>query len=87
MVRQLTVASAVVAVVTLMARAFDERTLMGQSVWTKPFKFAVSIGLLGAASAWLLRRLERTRAVTVSAWVLAVTLALEQVLKIGRAHV
>lgn len=80
MVRQLTVASAVVAVVTLMARAFDDRTLMGQSVWTKPFKFAVSIGLLGAASAWLLRRLERTRAVTVSAWVLAVTLALEQVL-------
>ncbi len=32
--------------------AFDERTLNGVSVWTKPFKFALSIAVYFATLAW-----------------------------------
>jgi hypothetical protein len=44
-------AMAAVALLALAGTALDERTLRGASVWTKPFKFAVSIAVLAWTTA------------------------------------
>jgi hypothetical protein len=40
--------------------AFDGRTLLGRNVWTKPWKFAVSIAIFTATMAWILPSLSLT---------------------------
>jgi hypothetical protein len=39
----------------------DERQLLNESIWAKPFKFAVSFVLYGATLAWMLPKLRRAR--------------------------
>jgi hypothetical protein len=58
----------------------DERVIDGQSIWAKPFKFALSIGLAGAATVWLHRRLMPTRSVRVATLGFTVAMAAEQAL-------
>jgi hypothetical protein len=62
------------------AALLDDKTLLGESVWVKPLKFSISIGLNGATFVWLLARLERSRLKTIAAWGAGIGLAAEQVL-------
>ena len=41
-------------VVCLIGLAFDDRTLLGDPVWVKPLKFAISGGIYCATIAWLM---------------------------------
>ncbi|PZG09269.1 hypothetical protein C1J01_37835, partial [Nonomuraea aridisoli] len=54
-------AMAVLAAVSVAGLAVDERTLLGQAVWLKPFKFAVSFGLYAITLAWMIGRAGRFR--------------------------
>lgn len=58
----------------------DEREITGEPAWVKPFKFAVSIGLVGATTSWLRNRLPRTRAADRATIAITVALVVEQVL-------
>jgi hypothetical protein len=69
-----------VSVVLAIAMVVDGKMLLGESVWVKPLKFSISIGLNGAAFVWLLRRVGRSRLRTIAAWAAGVGLAVEQVL-------
>lgn len=51
------VANAAFAVVFTALMLVDERTLLGRNVWTKPWKFAVSITIFTATIGWLLPQL------------------------------
>jgi Terpene cyclase DEP1 len=64
----------------LIAIVVDHRRLMDENIWAKPTKFAVSIGLNGLSTLWLLRRLPDRRRHRVTAGLLAVFLLAEQVL-------
>ncbi|MFC7448648.1 hypothetical protein [Rhodococcus daqingensis] len=44
----------VLVLVCAVGMAVDDRTLLGVSVWVKPFKFAIAFALYGATLAWLL---------------------------------
>jgi hypothetical protein len=46
---------------TLIAWGVDERTLRGVSVWAKPLKFMVSIGLFSISTAWFIGLLPEAR--------------------------
>ncbi|TDD45962.1 hypothetical protein E1286_22290 [Nonomuraea terrae] len=46
-------AMAVLAAVSVIGLAVDDRTLLGQAVWLKPVKFAVSFGLYAITLAWM----------------------------------
>lgn len=48
-----TAAMAALAVFSLCAMAFDDRMLLGESVWLKPLKFAVAFTLYCGTLAWL----------------------------------
>jgi hypothetical protein len=67
------------------ALVIDDRMLLGESVWTKPLKFTISVGLTGAATAWLVRRLEPSRVVTAAALAATVSLLGEQALIVLQA--
>lgn len=60
--------------------AVDGREITGEPAWVKPFKFAVSIGLVGATTSWLRNRLPRTRAVDRATIAITIALVVEQVL-------
>jgi hypothetical protein len=59
---------------------FDDRVLLGEPIWLKPFKFSVSIGIYSFTLAWLVSLLQRGRRL---AWwmgtVTTVTAAVEMV--------
>ncbi|MFF5294276.1 hypothetical protein [Paractinoplanes globisporus] len=55
----LTGVMAVLAIVTGIRIFADPRVLTGLPIWTKPFKFAVSLGLYGLTLAWMLSVLPR----------------------------
>ncbi len=69
-----------VGVALAAALVIDDRMLLGESVWAKPLKFTMSVGLTGAATAWLVRRLEPSRVVTAAALAATVSLVGEQAL-------
>ncbi|TYB53463.1 hypothetical protein FXF51_49325 [Nonomuraea sp. PA05] len=54
-------AMAVLATVSALGLVIDERTLLGQSVWLKPFKFAISFGLYAGTLAWMISQAGRWR--------------------------
>ncbi|GAA3144844.1 hypothetical protein [Nonomuraea roseoviolacea] len=54
-------AMAVLALVCGLGLVVDGRTLMGQSVWLKPFKFAVSFGMYAITLAWMIDQAGRWR--------------------------
>lgn len=68
------------AVFALVAMAFDDRVLLGVSVWTKPLKFAVAFALYSFTLAWLLDHPHRG-----SQWTrrLAVVFAVTAVVDVG----
>jgi hypothetical protein len=41
--------------------AFDNREILNESVWLKPFKFSISFVLYGATLAWLVSRLRKAK--------------------------
>jgi hypothetical protein len=79
--RSLTVLSAVMAVLLAVCVAglfLDDRTVLGQPVWLKPAKFALSFVVSGLTLAWLLAHLRRGRRLARwSADIVAVTSLLE----------
>ncbi|MBB6346208.1 uncharacterized membrane protein YhaH (DUF805 family) [Nonomuraea muscovyensis] len=54
-------AMAVLALVSALGLVVDGRTLMGQGVWLKPFKFAVSFSLYAITLAWMIAQGGRWR--------------------------
>ena len=53
------VAMAVLAVVSGIGLVVDGRTVMGEGVWLKPFKFSVSFGLYAITLAWMINNVRR----------------------------
>lgn len=54
-------AMAVLAVAGGIGLVIDERTVLGESVWLKPFKFAASFGLYAITLAWMISQVRRWR--------------------------
>jgi hypothetical protein len=52
---------AVLSVITAFGVIFDDRTLVNASIWLKPFKFAISMGLYSLTLAWMLTLLPKAR--------------------------
>ncbi|WP_218159960.1 hypothetical protein [Lentzea albida] len=63
----LTATMAGLAVFSLVALLVDDRLLMGQPVWTKPLKFALSTLLYSVSVSWVLSRVTRFRRVADAA--------------------
>ena len=67
------------------ALVVDDRMLLGESVWAKPLKFTISVGLTGAATSWLVDKLAPSKIVTAAAVAASVSLIGEQALIILQA--
>ena len=85
--------NAVLAVAFTALLQLDGRMLLGRNVWTKPWKFAVSISIFTATMAWLLpslslgERLHRRVSTTVgAAMVIEITLISLQAARGVRSH-
>lgn len=52
---------AVLAVVAAIGVIFDDRTLVNASIWLKPFKFTISMGLYAVTLAWMISLLPKAR--------------------------
>ncbi len=66
------------AVLALALMPVDDRTLLGVSVWLKPFKFMVSLAVFLGTLAWLLEHLRGAdRFVRVVSWGVSVTMLIE----------
>jgi hypothetical protein len=79
------VLSAVAAAGCLVALAVDDRVLLGAPIWTKPFKFAVSMTAYCLAWSWMYSMVERGRRVV--AWagsVVVASMAVEYVIIVGQ---
>ena len=64
----------------------DDRTLNGEPIWLKPFKFSVSVGIYSFTLAWLISLLrERRRFAWRLGTVSTVVLTVEMVIIIGQA--
>ncbi|WP_067538633.1 hypothetical protein [Nocardia crassostreae] len=75
-----TAAMAVLTVVCLAAMAVDDRLLLQESVWLKPFKFAIAFTLYTATLAWLLSFPHRGQRVT---WWMGTLFALTAIVDVG----
>ncbi len=65
---------------------FDDRTLVGEPIWLKPVKFAVSIAIYAFTLAWLMSLLrKRSRLVWWMGTVISATMVIEMVVIIGQA--
>ncbi|MEV4345855.1 hypothetical protein AB0J83_15395 [Actinoplanes sp. NPDC049596] len=74
----LTAAMTVLVLVTLVGLVLDDRALLGANVWSKPFKFSVSIAVYGFTLAWILSVLpRRSRLAEWSATVIVAALVVE----------
>jgi hypothetical protein len=58
----------------------DDRRLLTESIWAKPFKFAVSFVIYGATLAWLLPQLRRARR---TLWTLGTVFAVTGIVDVG----
>jgi hypothetical protein len=58
----------------------DERQLLHESIWAKPFKFGVSFVIYGATLAWMLPRLRRARR---TMWTLGTLFAVTGLVDVG----
>jgi hypothetical protein len=63
----------------------DDRTLNGEPIWLKPFKFSVSVGIYSFTLAWLLSLLRPRRRARRLGTVSTVVLMVEMVIIIGQA--
>lgn len=81
----LSVAAAVLAVVTAVGLVVDGRVLTGVPIWLKPFKFSVSFVLYGATLAWMLAQLpRRSRLAEWSASVVVAMAVVEMAVIVGQ---
>lgn len=62
----------------------DGRTVLGQTVWLKPLKFAISFVAYAGALAWMLGQLPE-RALRRTGWVIVVTSVIEMIIITGQA--
>jgi hypothetical protein len=77
---------AISAVVSLIGSLVDPRVVTGLDAWAKPLKFSVSILLYCVTWAWLISQLPRWKRMAHAAGtVIAVTIAIEQVIIMGAA--
>lgn len=74
---------ALTAVIAVLA-VVDQRTLLGQPLWFKPLKFAISLALYAGALAWMLGQL-RERAMRRTGWLIVAMAALEMAWIVGQA--
>ncbi|THV26785.1 hypothetical protein [Glycomyces paridis] len=74
------IACGVVALASLAAIPFDDRTLMGESVWIKAFKFGFSFSAYCFSLAWLLAHMTRLRR---TGWVLGTLFAVISAAEVG----
>lgn len=58
----------------------DDRTVLNESVWLKPLKFAMSFAAYGAALAWLLSRLQKAKRF---GWLLGTAFAVTGLIDVG----
>lgn len=79
-------AAAMAALVPVLAVAalVDDRTLLGQPLWFKPLKFALSFALYAGTLAWLLGRM-RERTMQRTGWVIVAASTIEMVIILGQA--
>jgi hypothetical protein len=76
---------AVSAIVSVAGLLLDDRTLTGDAIWLKPFKFSVSLALYALTWAWLLSKQRRQRRwMWWSATTVAVLLTVEMVIIVGQ---
>jgi hypothetical protein len=69
----------------IVAWAVDDTSLLRENVWIKPLKFAISIGLSGAAFVWILRRVPSNRTMRIATFASAAALFMEQILITAQA--
>jgi hypothetical protein len=69
-----------ITIALIAAWALDDTSLLGENVWIKPLKFAISIGLSGAAFVWILRRVPSNRTMRIATFASAAALLMEQIL-------
>ena len=74
------VACGVVALASLIAMPFDDRTLMGDSVWAKSFKFGFSFFAYCLSLAWLLSHMTKLRR---TGWVFGTLFAVISAAEVG----
>lgn len=86
-------ANAILAVVFTLLLGVDDRMLLGRNVWTKPWKFAVSISIFSATMAWLLpqlslgeRRSRRLGTAIATAMAIEIVLITTQAARGVRSH-
>ncbi|MFK7805193.1 MAG: hypothetical protein AB8G95_26405 [Anaerolineae bacterium] len=78
--------SAVLFVATLFGMFVDSRTVIGEPVWLKPTKFAISSVFYAASLMWVLAMLkDRARLVSIVSWVTAIAMIGELVLIVIQA--
>ncbi|NNH69210.1 hypothetical protein HLB23_04885 [Nocardia uniformis] len=75
-----TAAMSGLAVFAVLAMIVDDRMLLNESIWLKPFKFGLSFALYTATLAWLLSFPHRGRRVT---WWLGTTFAVTGIVDVG----
>lgn len=74
----LAIASFCLAIVSAAGLLFDDRVLLGQPIWLKPFKFGISFAVYALTLAWLMSHLTRGhRTARVSAWAVSVASVIE----------
>ena len=74
------------AVVLVVAAVVDQRTLLGQPLWFKPLKFALSFTLYASTLAWMVSLLpRRSRIVSAAGWSVVAAGVVEMVIIIGQA--
>ncbi|OLT14875.1 hypothetical protein BJF78_17130 [Pseudonocardia sp. CNS-139] len=78
------VVMAALTVVTAVLAVVDQRVVLGEPVWFKPLRFAVSFTLYAGTLAWMLARLPG-RGMRATGWVLVVTSAIEMAIIVGQA--
>ncbi len=70
--------SAILLVFTLIGLVVDQRTLLGDPVWLKPAKFAISTVVYGASIMWVLAMIkDRPRLVSIVSWTTAIPFFIE----------
>ena len=74
------VAMAGLAVAAGIGLVVDDRQLLHESIWAKPFKFAVSFVIYGATLAWMLPQLRRARR---TMWTLGTAFAVTGIVDVG----
>jgi hypothetical protein len=74
------IACGVVALASLLAMPFDDRTILGESVWVKSFKFGFSFFTYCLSLAWLLAHMTRLRR---TGWVFGTVFAVISAAEVG----